>query len=65
MYVRTVPSMTQRSGITLSASPAWIFVTEITQASVGWTFRETIVWKPCTSWHATGTGSTLRCGIPA
>ena len=33
--VRTVPWISQLSGITLVASPAWIIVTEITPVSIG------------------------------
>jgi hypothetical protein len=35
LKVRTVPSISQLSGMTLVASPAWIMVTEITAASIG------------------------------
>jgi hypothetical protein len=50
------------SGITLVASPAWIMVTEITPVSIGFLLRVMMVWKACTIWQATGTGSTPRCG---
>ena len=61
--VRTVPWISTESGTTLVASPAWIIVTERTPGSSGRLLRETIVWKPCTSWQATGTGSMPRCGM--
>ena len=63
--VRTVPRISQRSGTTLVASPVWIIVTEITPVSSGRLLRVMMVWKACTIWQATGTGSTPRCGIAA
>ncbi len=65
MKVRTVPWISQLSGTTLVASPAWIIVTEITPASIGRLLRVMMVWNACTSWHATGTGSMPLCGIAA
>ena len=62
---RTVPWSTQSSGITLCASPAWIIATEITPASSGCVLRVRMVWKACTIWQATGTGSMPLCGIAA
>ena len=62
---RTVPWISQLSGITLVASPAWIMVTEITAASTGFLLRVTMVWKPCTTWQAMGTGSHPMCGSAA
>jgi hypothetical protein len=47
--------------MTLVASPAWIMVTEITPASTGFLLRLMMVWKACTIWQATGTGSSRRC----
>ena len=61
--VRTVPCISQDSGITFVASPVWIIVTEITPVSIGFMLREMMVWKPCTSAAAAGTGSTPRCGM--
>ena len=43
--VRTVPWISQASGTTLVASPAWIIVTEMTAASIGFLLRVTMVWK--------------------
>jgi len=60
-----VPWISQLSGITLLASPAWIIVTEITAVSIGRLLRVTMVWKACTIWQATGTGSTPLCGSAA
>ena len=63
--VRTVPCSSQLSGTTLVASPAWIMVTEITPASIGFLLRLMMVWKACTIWQATGTGSMPLCGSAA
>src|SRR5574337_534424 len=63
--VRTVPWISQLSGTTLVASPVWLIVTEITAVSIGRLLRVTIVWKACTIWQATGTGSSPRCGSAA
>ena len=63
--VRTVPWISQKSGTTLVASPAWIMVTEITAVSIGFLLRVTMVWKACTIWQATGTGSMPLCGSAA
>jgi len=63
--VRTVPCSSQALGMTLVASPAWIMVTEITPASMGLRLRLMMVWKACTSWQATGTGSSALCGMAA
>ena len=63
--VRTVPCRSQKSGTTLVASPAWIIVTEITPGSTGRRLRVMMVWKACTIWQATGTGSMPLCGSAA
>ena len=63
--VRTVPCSVQLSGMMLVASPASSMVTEITAASAGRVLREITVWKACTSWQATGTGSLALCGMAA
>ena len=63
--VRTVPWISQLSGTTLVASPVWIMVTEITPASTGFLLRVMMVWKACTIWQATGTGSMPLCGMAA
>ena len=63
--VRTVPWISQDSGTTLVASPVWIMVTEITPASMGRLLRVMMVWKACTIWQATGTGSMPLCGSAA
>ena len=65
MNVRTVPSTTQSSGTTLVASPAWIFVTEMTPVSSGCLLRVRMFWKACTIWQAAGIGSMPLCGIAA
>ena len=65
MKVRTVPWNSQWSGITLVASPAWIIVTEMTPASIGFLLRLMMVWNACTIWQATGTGSMPLCGKAA
>ena len=52
-------------GTTLVASPVWIMVTEITPASMGRLLRVMMVWKACTIWQATGTGSMPLCGSAA
>jgi hypothetical protein len=63
--VRTVPVSSQLSGITLLVSPAWMVVTEITAASVGFILRVRMVWKACTISQAIGTGSMPVCGSAA
>ena len=63
--VRTVPWISQLSGTTLVASPAWIMVTEITPGSIGRLLRLTMVWNACTIAQAAGTGSMPLCGIAA
>src|SRR5438477_270438 len=59
---RTVPRNTARSGMTLYASPAWIWVTLTTQVSTGRTLRETIDCKAVVMWLATTTGSIPDSG---
>jgi hypothetical protein len=63
--VRTVPWSSQLSGTTLVASPVWIMVTLITPASIGFLLRLMMVWKACTIWQATGTGSMPLWGSAA
>jgi hypothetical protein len=65
LKVRTVPWISQASGTTLVASPAWIMVTLITPGSMGLRLRVMMVWKAITIWQATGTGSMPRCGSAA
>ena len=65
LKVRTVPWISQLSGTTLVASPVWIMVTLITPASTGFLLRVMMVWKACTIWQATGTGSSPKCGSAA
>mmetsp|Transcript_2002 Transcript_2002/g.5125 ORF Transcript_2002/g.5125 Transcript_2002/m.5125 type:complete len:202 (+) Transcript_2002:224-829(+) len=63
--VRKVPLSVTVSGITLYALPPLICVTESTPDLIGSTPRETTLWSADTTWHATTTGSTARCGMAA
>ena len=65
LKVRTVPWISHTSGTTLVASPVWIIVTDTTAASTGLVLRLTTVCSASTSWHATGTGSMVLCGMAA
>ena len=47
-------------GYDVAASPAWIMVTEMTPGVDGPLAGLTMVWKPCTSWQAAGTGSRAQ-----
>ncbi|HEX4024495.1 MAG TPA: hypothetical protein VHX52_07305 [Steroidobacteraceae bacterium] len=62
---RAVPCSSQRSATTLVASPARIIVTEMTPASIGRLLRVMMVWKACTIWQATGSGSMPLCDMAA
>ena len=62
---RQVPDSTASSGITLSAVPAWNWVTLTTTLSSGSLVRLAMVWRAVTICAPTITGSTAWCGIAA
>ncbi len=59
---RTVPRSTARSGMTLYASPPWIWVTLTTTVSTGRALRDTIDCSAVVMWLATSTGSMPASG---
>ena len=62
LTARIVPLIIAVSGITLLVVPVWIWVTVMTPGSNTSMRRVTSVCRAWTISHATGTGSSVKCG---